>query len=130
VTAAVEHLAGLDPSASGSRRERLVASLTAAHEHEAVLLERMLASLEANERVTLYGRAKNRTATVYFTVADETPEQTAARLAESDINAWQGHNYAWEVTRALGIRDNGSAVRVSLSHYSNDDDVSRLLAAV
>ena len=130
VTAAVEHLAGLDTDASGSRRERLVASLTAAHEHEAVLLERMLASLEANERVTLYGRPESRTATVYFTVDGETPEQTAARLASSDINAWQGHNYAWEVTRALGIRDNGSAVRVSLSHYSNDDDVSRLLAAV
>ena len=130
VTAAVDHLAGLNPSATGSRRERLVASLTAAHEHEAALLERMLASLGADERITLYGRAKDRTATVYFTVADESPDATVTRLAASDINAWQGHNYAWEVTRALGIRDSGGAVRVSLSHYTNDDDVDRLLAAV
>jgi cysteine desulfurase family protein (TIGR01976 family) len=130
VTAAVDHLAALNPSASGVRRERLVASLTAAHEHEAALLQRLLAGLESDDRVTLYGRPKHRTATVYFTVSGETPEQTATRLAASGINAWHGHNYAWELTRALGIRDSGSAVRVSLSHYSNDDDVSRLLAVL
>ena len=38
VTAAVDHLAALLPAAQGTRRERLVASLTAAHEHETGLL--------------------------------------------------------------------------------------------
>jgi selenocysteine lyase/cysteine desulfurase len=104
--------------------------LSAAHEHETVLLERLLAALEADDRVTLYGHPKNRTATVYFTVAGESPEQTVTRLAASHINAWHGHNYAWEVTRALGIRDTGSAVRVSLAHYTNSDDIDRLLAAI
>jgi cysteine desulfurase family protein (TIGR01976 family) len=130
VTAAVDHLAGLDIAASGTRRERIVTSLSAAHEHETVLLERLLAALEADDRVTLYGHPKNRTATVYFTVAGESPEQTVTRLAASHINAWHGHNYAWEVTRALGIRDTGSAVRVSLAHYTNSDDIDRLLAAI
>jgi cysteine desulfurase family protein (TIGR01976 family) len=130
VTAAVDHLAALVPESQGTRRERVVASLSAAHEHETALLDRMLAALESDERITLYGRAKHRTATVYFRVAGETPEQTATRLAASDIHAWHGHNYAWEVTRALGIRDTGSAVRVSLAHYSNTDDVDRVLAAL
>jgi cysteine desulfurase family protein (TIGR01976 family) len=130
VTAAVDHLAALDSGAAGSRRDRIVTSLGAAHEHETTLLDQMLAALEADERITLYGRPKNRTATVYFRVAGQTPEQTASRLAEADINAWHGHNYAWEVTRALGIRDSGSAVRVSLAHYSNTADVDRFLAVV
>ena len=130
VTAAVDHLAALLPSAQGTRRERLVASLTAAHEHETVLLERLLAALESDERVQLYGHPKHRTATVYFRVDGEAPEQTVTRLAASGINAWHGHNYAWEVTRALGIRDSGSAIRLSLSHYSNAADVDRLLAAL
>jgi cysteine desulfurase family protein (TIGR01976 family) len=128
VTAAVDHLAGLDTSASGTRREQLVASLSAAEEHEQRLLARMLDSMERNDRITVYGRPKQRTATVYFTVADQTPEQTAAQLDDAGINAWSGHNYAWEVTAALGIRDRGSAVRVSLAHYSSEADVDRLLA--
>jgi len=89
------------------------------------LLERLLAALESDERVQLYGHPKHRTATVYFRVDGETPEQSVTRLAASGINAWHGHNYAWEVTRALDIRDSGSAIRLSLSHYSNAEDVER-----
>ncbi|MCZ3387351.1 MAG: cysteine desulfurase-like protein, partial [Actinomycetia bacterium] len=92
VVAAVDHLAALVTGATGSRREGLVASLTAGHEHESVLLDRMLTALVADERITLYGRPKNRTATVFFRVAGETPEQTTHRLADADINAWHGHN--------------------------------------
>ena len=43
---------------------------------------------------------------------------------------WNGHNYAWELTGALGIRDAGSAVRAGLVHYNDRTDVDRLLAAV
>jgi cysteine desulfurase family protein (TIGR01976 family) len=130
VAAAVDHLAGLDPEATGTRRERLVASISAAHKEEQRLLGRILDAFEANPKVTLYGRPKSRTATVYFTIAGQTPEETSVQLDKHGINAWSGHNYAWEVTGAMGIRDQGSAVRASLAHYSNDDDVDRLLAAV
>jgi cysteine desulfurase family protein (TIGR01976 family) len=130
VTAAVNHLAALDTDASGSRRERLVASLTAAHEHEQALLARVLNAFDGDERVTVYGKPKSRTATVYFTVAGQTPEETADLLDRAGINVWAGHNYAWEVTDALGIRDTGSAVRASLAHYSDDEDVDRFLTAL
>jgi len=130
VTAAVDHLAALDPEATGSRRERLVSSLTAAHDHESALLDRVLAALEGDGRITLYGHPKNRTATVFLRVAGESPEQTTVRLDGAGINAWHGHNYAWEATRALGIRDTGSAVRVSLSHYTSAADVDRFLASI
>ncbi len=130
VAAAVDHLATLDDEASGSRRDRLVRSLSAAEEHEHRLLGRLLAAFEADERVTSYGRPRHRTATVYFNVAGHRPVEVAAALAAQGINVWSGHNYAWEVTEALGIRDSGGAVRASLAHYSDDDDVDRLLAAV
>jgi selenocysteine lyase/cysteine desulfurase len=67
---------------------------------------------------------------VYFTVAGRSPKQVAAALAAVDVNVWDGHNYAYELTAALGIRDAGSAVRVSIDHYTDEDDVSRLLAAL
>jgi selenocysteine lyase/cysteine desulfurase len=43
---------------------------------------------------------------------------------------WNGHNYAWELTGVLGIRDAGSAVRAGLVHYNDESDVGRLLDAV
>lgn len=130
VTAAVEHLAALDPAAAGTRRQRLLASMAAVAAHEQALLDVLLGGLAAMGHVTLYGKAPSRTATAYFTVAGRTPAQVAARLADRRINVWDGHNYAWELTAALGIRDSGSAVRAGLVHYNDRSEVDRLLAAV
>jgi cysteine desulfurase family protein (TIGR01976 family) len=128
--AAVEHLASLDGAASGSRRERVLASMAAAHEHEQELFGELLGGLDRMEHVTTYGKAARRTATAYFTVAGQTPLQVARHLAERRVNVWNGHNYAWELTGVLGIRDSGSAVRAGLVHYNDRSDVTRLLAAV
>ena len=46
------------------------------------------------------------------------------------MNVWNGHNYAWELTGVLGIRDSGGAVRAGLVHYNDRSDVDRFLAAV
>jgi cysteine desulfurase family protein (TIGR01976 family) len=130
VVAAVEHLAGLDTAASGTRRERLLASMTAAEAYEQELFGGLLGGLESMRGVTLYGKAARRTATVYFTVAGHTPRQVAEHLAGRRVNVWNGHNYAWEVTGRLGIRDSGGAVRAGLVHYNDRSDVDRLLDAV
>ena len=66
----------------------------------------------------------------YFTVAGHTPRAVAEHLAAHRINVWNGHNYAWELTAALGIRDAGSAVRAGLVHYNDAQDVDRLLEAL
>jgi selenocysteine lyase/cysteine desulfurase len=51
-------------------------------------------------------------------------------LDKAGVNVWNGHNYAYEVTAALGIRDAGSAVRAGLSLYNNRQDVDRLLEVI
>jgi cysteine desulfurase family protein (TIGR01976 family) len=130
VAAAVDHLASLEPSAAGTRRERLLVSMAAAHDHEQALFGVLLDGLGAMPGVTLYGKAPRRTATAYFTVAGRTPAEVAAHLAGREVNVWNGHNYAWELTGVLGIRDAGSAVRAGLVHYNDRSDVDRLLAAV
>src|SRR6266566_1524040 len=130
VIAAVDHLAGLDAAAAGTRRERILASMAAAEAHEQRLFGELLGGLDAMQHVTTYGKAARRTATAYFTVAGHTPRQVASHLANRRINVWDGDNYAWELTGALGIRDSGCAVRAGLVHYNDDSDLSRLLAAV
>jgi cysteine desulfurase family protein (TIGR01976 family) len=130
VTAAVYHLASLAAPADGSLRDRVLGSMAAVQQHEQDLFEVLLAGLDGLGHVTTYGKAASRTATAYFTVAAHTPEQVAVHLAGRQINVWHGHNYAWELTGALGIREAGSAVRAGLVHYNDASDVDRLLRAL
>ncbi|MGA3150885.1 MAG: cysteine desulfurase-like protein [Streptosporangiaceae bacterium] len=130
LTAAVEHLAGLAGPAEGTRRERVLTAMSAAQRHEQALFGILLDGLEEMGHVTTYGKAASRTATAYFTVAGHTPREVAEHLAGRKVNVWDGHNYAWELTGALGIRDAGSAVRAGLVHYNDRSDVDRLLAGV
>jgi cysteine desulfurase family protein (TIGR01976 family) len=130
VVAAVDHLAALDPAASGSRRERLLASMAAAEAHEQELFAVLSGGLETMGHVTTYGKPASRTATAYFNLAGRTPQAVAAHLAARKVNVWNGHNYAWEPTGALGIRDTGSAVRAGLVHYNDRAEVDRLLEGV
>jgi len=149
VTAAVEHLASLTELAAESAtdargrlthrasvrdrarlRDRVLASMAAVERYEQELFGVLLAGLDSMPHVRTYGRAASRTATAFFTVAGLTPEQVAQYLADRHINVWHGHNYAWELTGALGIRAAGSAVRAGLVHYNNHSEVERLLTAV
>ncbi|KGN36250.1 cysteine desulfurase-like protein [Knoellia subterranea] len=128
-TAAVEVLAGLDPSATGSRRDRVLASFEALDDHEHRLLARLEAGLGAMDRVTLWSRACKRTPTLLFTV-DGMPAQDVRRaLAEKGVNAPAGHFYALEASRHLGLGDDGG-VRVGLAPYTDDTDIDRLLEAL
>lgn len=128
VVAAVDHLASLAPS--GGRRESVLSSMAAAEAHEQALFAVLLDGLAALPHVTTFGKAASRTATAYFTVAGRTPRAVAEHLALRQVNVWNGHSYAWELTGALGIRDSGSAVRAGLVHYNDRSDVDRLLEAV
>ncbi len=130
VTAAVGYLASLDSAATGTRRARLLASMAAAEEHEQRLFRVLLDGLASMPHVTCYGKALSRTATAYFTVAGHTPREVAVHLAARKVNVWNGHNYAWELTGVLGIRDSGSAVRAGLVHYNDRSDVGRLLDGI
>ena len=130
VTAAVEHLAALDDSASGDRRTRLLTSMAAAEAHELALFERLQEGLDAIPGVIRYGRAPRRTATAYFTHPGTDPGHVAEHLARHRVNVWSGHSYAWEATGALGIRESGGAVRAGLVHYNDQSDVDRLLDAL
>jgi len=140
VVAAVEHLAWLAPGAdasaaagaaagAASRRERILASMTAVEEYEMALFARLLDGLGAMSHVTPYGKAARRTPTAFFTVAGLTPREVASRLAARGVNTWNGDNYAYELCGALGLEPDG-AVRAGLVHYNDASDVDRLLAGV
>ena len=131
VTAAVDHLAALAPgsAASGTRRERILASMAAVEEYEMSLFEGVLDGLGGMSHVTLYGKAARRAPTAFFTVAGMTPRDVAMRLASRGVNVWDGDNYAYELCTVLGLEPEG-AVRAGLVHYSDASDTDRLLSGV
>lgn len=127
--AAVDFLAGLEPDARGSRRDRLVASFAALEAHEDALRERIERGLADVGGITVYSRAARRTPTLLFTVAGLRPADVYRQLAERMVDAPAGSFYAVEASRRLGLGDEGG-VRVGLAPYSSADDVDRLLTAL
>ncbi len=129
VTAAVDFLAGLDRSASGGRRDRLIASLAAVAEHEDRLRERIEVGLAEIPGVTVHSRASRRTPTLLVTVDGRDAADAYRFLAARDINAPAGSFYALEPSRRLGLGDTGG-LRIGLAPYNTDGEIDRLLAAL
>ncbi len=98
---------------------------------ERPLTKQLVEGLQAIPGVTLYGRqgTENRVGTACFSVAGFTPQQVAEHLAARNIAVAAGHYYAVLPMGALGLLPNG-AVRASLAHYTNSDEIGRLLEGV
>ncbi|GAA1640828.1 cysteine desulfurase-like protein [Catellatospora bangladeshensis] len=130
VTAAVEHLATLDPAATGSRRERLLTSLAAVRDYEAGLFTGLVDGLAGIDGVTLCPAPDDRCPTVSFRLGAQHPAATSAMLGDQGICAFAGDYYAWEYFQTMGLRDSGGAVRAGIYHYTTADDVEVLLEAL
>ena len=128
VTAAVDVLAGL-VDVTGSRRERIIASMTALEHYEDTLSERLRAGLDADPRITVYSKADRRTPTHLFTLAGADARSVSAHLAAHHVDAPAGNFYALECSRHLGLGDSGG-VRAGLAPYTTPEDVDRLLEAL
>jgi cysteine desulfurase family protein (TIGR01976 family) len=122
--AAVDFIAGLARTA-GARRERVVASMAAAEEHEHRLLARIESHLAELPRVTVHSRARCRTPTLLLTFDNASPQEAYRFLADLDVNAPAGTFYADEPARRIGLPDGG--LRIGLAVYTDDSDVDRLL---
>ena len=125
ITAAVDFIADMVPG-KGSRRERIVASQTAADDHEHALNHRLREGLQAMTNVTLYSNARQKTPTELFSLAGINSERIYEFLAERKINAPADSFYAIECSRHLGLGDDG-AIRAGLAPYNNVDEIDRLL---
>ncbi|MPZ88870.1 MAG: cysteine desulfurase-like protein [Nitriliruptorales bacterium] len=106
--------------------------LAAIREHEIALSRRFLDGLDGMGHVRLYGprEPKRRTPTFAVTLEERTPKAVAGELARAGIHVWDGHYYAIEPMRALGLLDRGGAVRIGFAHYHGPEDIDRVLRAL
>jgi cysteine desulfurase family protein (TIGR01976 family) len=124
-TAVVDFIAGLGGELSGTRRQRILASMEAVDEHEDRLRQRIEDGLAEMETVTLHSRARHRTPTLLLTFADRSAGDAYRFLAELDVNAPAGTFYAYEPARRMGLHEGG--LRIGLAPYNDDSDADRLL---
>jgi len=95
-------------------------------------LQPLLDFLSGQKDVRLIGKAvtKNRAPTVSFTVRGRYPADIAALLATRKIGVANGNCYAYRLMPALGIPPHQGVVRLSFVHYTQQEEVSRLIDAL
>ncbi|MEI6811209.1 MAG: cysteine desulfurase-like protein [Actinomycetes bacterium] len=129
VTASIDYVAGMLGVSGGTRRERIVASMTALEEYEANLFAYMETEIKKIPGIKTYGHAKNRTPTLYFNLNGVEPIAMYHHLAKLKVNAPASNFYSIEPSRALGLGDAG-AVRAGLAPYSTRGEVDRLIEGI
>jgi len=120
---------------SGNRREKLEAGLEWLFDYEKQLADRLIAGLKSIPGVRVLGisdpnASDRRVPTVSFVHERHAPSDIASALAERNIFAWSGHNYALELAKVLNIHDSGGAVRIGAVHYNTPEEIDAVVAAL
>ena len=127
VTAAVDYLASLGTGTT--RREQLVTAMTGIAHYEHGLSQRFLAGVAEISGVTVHGvaGAEGRTPTFAVDVAGQSARRVAEHLGSAGVFVWDGHYYALEVMRHLGVLTTGGLVRIGFAHYNTEDEVDQVV---
>ena len=117
------------------RRQRLHAAMALLADYEQGLSLHLIAGLQSINGITVHGvtdadAVHRRVPTVSFTFGQKDPKTIAEALAEENMFVWNGHNYAVEVVKALGLEDTGGVVRVGPVHYNTQAELDQLLDAL
>ena len=130
VTAAIDHIAALGDGPD--RRSRLRDAMRRVTTHETGLAVRFLAGLAEMPSVRLHGiadpgRVDERAPTFALEVERHTPAAVARTLGRRGVFVWDGHYYAVDVMRHLGVLEQGGLVRVGFVQYTTTAEVDRIL---
>jgi cysteine desulfurase family protein (TIGR01976 family) len=99
---------------------------------ESMLLQPLLDFLSGHPKVRLIGakNAKDRAPTVTFTADGHRSTELASQLSDFKLGVGVGHFYAYRLIEALGIDTEEGALRTSFVHYTSQDEVDQLIAAL
>ena len=118
----------------GTARERAQRIFTLFAHHEAVLMEPLIAFLDAHPRVRMIGRASSdpalRAPTVCIVVDGESAADLAERLYQREVACAHGHFYGYRCVQALGIEPEPGVLRFSMVHYNSVEEVHRVIGVL
>jgi cysteine desulfurase family protein (TIGR01976 family) len=116
----------------GTERERWQKLFDAFQKHEKSLGQKLIDGL-TNLGATVYGlpSIEGRTATVSMNLKDLPADKVATHLGSQGVAVANGHYYAYTLMmKTLDLEKRGGAVRISLLHYSSQEDVDAVLKAL
>ncbi len=100
-------------------------------DHERKLAQRIEDYLNARPELRLIANGaagrRERIGVFAFTVEGRNSREIAAELRTAKLGVFADDFYAARYIDALGLREQGGAVRASLVHYNDEADVDRLL---
>lgn len=138
--AAIDYIGALGTQAQNRSeqlpaRANLLAGFDSMRHHDDALASRLIGGLQGISKTRILGivhpdAMNRRVATVSFLIDGLAPAQIAQFLAEQGIQVWNGHNYAIELYRALGLLERGGAVRIGPVHYNTLEEIDRTIAAL
>ena len=136
--AAVDYFAWIGTEMAGSkgtRRDAICSALDLLFDYERELADKLVQGLMSIDGVRVLGitdetTMSRRVPTVSFTHERLAPDAIASALADENIFAWSGHNYAVEVARALGLLESGGVVRIGPVHYNSAAEIDLTLEAL
>ena len=98
---------------------------------ETELLVPLLAYLDDRNDLRLLGPSSPEArAPTVAVLADQPGEALATALAPHDINAGGGDFYAVRPLQAMGIDPDHGVLRMSFTHYTTEDEITRLIGAL
>ncbi|NUO80937.1 aminotransferase class V-fold PLP-dependent enzyme, partial [candidate division KSB1 bacterium] len=114
------------------RSLHLKMAMAAIQNYERQFSEKLIAGIQALPGAKIFGitessRLLQRTPTVSFRMQQHPPSAIAERLGRENIYVWDGNFYALEVTKRLGVEEQGGIVRIGLVHYNTEAEIARCL---
>jgi cysteine desulfurase family protein (TIGR01976 family) len=131
-----DYLAAMGESfgAGGSARGKMQIAFDVFAKHEDALAEMLLSYLRGKKSVRIIGRDRvtnsDRMPTISFVVEGKQSEAIVRHVDQFGIGIRFGDFYAQRLIDAIGIRQQGGVVRVSIAHYNSADEIARLLEAL
>ena len=102
--------------------------------HEQEIANPILKHIDERKDLRLIGKNKikdkDRAPTISFISNKKTSKEISKKLLLNKIATRNDNFYAWRCLEALGIDLNDGVLRLSMVHYNNASDVSRVLSAL
>jgi len=115
-----------------TRRRNIVAGMNALENYEKPLADAFKKRLAQIDGLRLYGPPKDVpcTSTIAFRLRDISPRTVTTRLGGKGIFSWDGHFYAAQLVRSLGLDKSGGLVRFGLAPYNTQDEIDRAVEEI
>lgn len=117
------------------RRERIKRAFEVIKDYERGLMEYLLDRLSKVKGLKIYGikdkaLLNQRVPVFSFRKEGIPPRKMAKMLASENIFCWDGHFFALELVRRLGLEEKGGFLRIGLVHYNTLEEIEKFISFI